>query len=257
MLFTIDIGNTNMVLGGFEGEELRFLERLSTDHGKTSMEYALILKNIFEIEGVDPSEVKGAVIASVVPPLTESIRKALEKILPCRILVVGHDTETGMGFDVDDPATVGTDLIVAGAAGIRDYESPMILIDMGTATTISVIDENHNFTGCMILPGLRVSLGSLVTRTSQLPAIDLDPPRCLVGKNTVDCMKSGILYGSASMLDGMIERIEEEYGKKMTVVATGGLAGKIVPLCRRRDIILDDQLLLRGLRYIYEMNMTN
>ncbi|MBQ4305191.1 MAG: type III pantothenate kinase, partial [Lachnospiraceae bacterium] len=140
MLFTIDIGNTNMVLGGFEGDKIRFLERLSTDQGKTSLEYALILKNIFEIEGVDPSEVTGAVIASVVPPLTASIKKALEKILSCRVLVVGPGLQTGMGFDVDDPSTVGTDLIVAGAAGIRDYECPLILIDMGTATTISVID---------------------------------------------------------------------------------------------------------------------
>lgn len=254
MLFTIDIGNTNMVLGGFEGDKIRFLERLSTDQGKTSLEYALILKNIFEIEGVDPSEVTGAVIASVVPPLTASIKKALEKILSCMVLVVGPGLQTGMGFDVDDPSTVGTDLIVAGAAGIRDYECPLILIDMGTATTISVIDENRNFTGCMILPGLKVSLNSLTTKTSQLPAIDLDPPRCLIGKNTVDCMKSGILYGSASMLDGMIERIEEECGRKMTVVATGGLSGSIVPLCRHKGIIQDDQLLLRGLRYIYEAN---
>lgn len=254
MLFTIDIGNTNMVLGGFEGDKIRFLERLSTDQGKTSLEYALILKNIFEIEGVDPSEVTGAVIASVVPPLTASIKKALEKILSCRVLVVGPGLQTGMGFDVDDPSTVGTDLIVAGAAGIRDYECPLILIDMGTATTISVIDENRNFTGCMILPGLKVSLNSLTTKTSQLPAIDLDTPRCLIGKNTVDCMKSGILYGSASMLDGMIGRIEEECGRKMTVVATGGLSGSIVPLCRHKGIIQDDQLLLRGLRYIYEAN---
>ena len=154
---------------------------------------------------------------------------------------------------MDNPAQVGADLIVGAVAGIHDYPCPLALIDMGTATTVCVIDQDKTYIGGMILPGLRVSLDSLTSRTSQLPRIGLDPPKRLIGKNTVECMKSGILYGSASMLDGILDRIEAELGMEVTAVATGGLAGRIVPLCIH-EIVLDDDLLLRGLRYIYEKN---
>ena len=157
---------------------------------------------------------------------------------------------------MDNPAQVGADLIVGAVAGIHDYPCPQILIDMGTATTICVIDRNRNYIGGMILPGLQVSLDSLTSRTSQLPRISLDPPRRVIGKNTVECMKSGILYGSASMLDGMIDRIWSELGEEAVVIATGGLSGSITPLCRH-NIILDDDLLLRGLNYIYRKNTEN
>ena len=179
--------------------------------------------------------------------------EALDKIMSCNVKIVGPGLRNGLKICMDNPAQVGADLIVAAVAGVRDYPCPLILIDMGTATTITVVDKDKNYRGGMILPGLRVSLDSLTSRTSQLPRISLDPPKRLIGTNTNDCMKSGILYGSASMLDGMIERIEEEIGMKTTVVATGGLANAIVPLCKH-DIIPDDDLLLRGLRYIYERN---
>ena len=154
---------------------------------------------------------------------------------------------------MDNPAQVGSDLIVGAVAGIAEYSLPLVLIDMGTATTICVIDSKKNYIGGMILPGLRVSLDSLTSRTSQLPRISLDPPKRLIGKNTIECMKSGILYGNASCLDGMIDRIEEDLGEPVTVVATGGLAQKIIPLCRH-SIIPDDELLLKGLLLIYEKN---
>ena len=253
MLLAIDIGNTNLVLGCVDGERICFSERLATDHNKTALEYALSFKSVLELHHVAPEEITGAIIASVVPPITALMTEALGKIISCRVMIVGPGLKNGLKIRMDNPAQVGADLIVGAVAGIRDYACPLILIDMGTATTICVVDRDKTYTGGMILPGLRVSLDSLTSRTSQLPRIGLDPPQHLIGKNTIECMKSGILYGSASMLDGMIDRIEEELGEPATAVATGGLAGTITPLCRH-DIILDDDLLLRGLRYIYEKN---
>ena len=253
MLFAIDIGNTNMVIGCIDGEEICFSERLATDHSKTALEYALAFKNVLDLHEIDRSGITGAIIASVVPPITAIMTEALGKIMNCHVKIVGPGLKNGLKICMDNPAQVGADLIVAAVAGVRDYSCPLIIIDMGTATTITVVDKDKNYRGGMILPGLRVSLDSLTSRTSQLPRISLDPPKRLIGTNTNDCMKSGILYGSASMLDGMIDRIEEEIGMKTTVVATGGLAGTIIPLCKH-EIITDDLLLLRGLRYIYERN---
>ena len=253
MLFAIDIGNTNMVIGCIDKEKILFSERLSTDHSKTALEYALLFKNVLDLHGIDRSDVSGAIIASVVPPITAIMTEALGKIVSCNVKIVGPGLKNGLKICMDNPAQVGADLIVAAVAGVRDYTCPLILIDMGTATTITFVDKDKNYCGGMILPGLRVSLDSLTSRTSQLPRISLDPPKHLIGKNTLDCMKSGILYGSASMLDGMIDRIEDEIGTTATVIATGGLASAIVPLCRH-EIILDDDLLLRGLLYIYERN---
>ena len=254
MILAIDIGNTNIVLGCIEERNILFTERLSTDQSKTALEYAISFKNVMELHEISPKEVTGAIIDSVVPPITSLISDALGKIIGCEPMIVGPGIRTGLNILMDNPAQVGADLIVGAVAGIIDYPCPLILIDMGTATTICVIDEKKNYVGGMILPGLQVSLDSLTSRTSKLPRIGLDPPRKLIGKNTIDSMKSGILYGNASCIDGMISRIEEETGQKHTVVATGGLAGRIMPLCKH-EIILDDELLMRGLLYIYEKNV--
>lgn len=253
MIIAIDIGNTNIVFGCIEEENILFYERLSTDRSKTGLEYALTLRSILDLHGIGLEKVEGAIVASVVPPLTAVMEEALNKTVSCRIYTVGPGLKTGLQILLDNPAQVGADLIVGAVAGIRDYTCPLILIDMGTATTICVIDGEKRYTGGMILPGLMASLDSLILKTSQLPRISLDPPKRLIGKNTVECMKSGILHGSASMLDGMIDRIEDEIKEKATCVATGGLAGVIVPLCRH-EIILDDELLLRGLNYLYRKN---
>ena len=253
MLLAFDIGNTNIVLGCIDGDEILFSERISTDHFKTSLEYALTFRSILSLHKIPLEEIGAAIIASVVPPITSCIENAVKKLSDCRIYTVGPGIKTGLNILMDNPAQVGADLIVGAVAGIHDYPCPQILIDMGTATTICVIDRNRNYIGGMILPGLQVSLDSLTSRTSQLPRISLDPPRRVIGKNTVECMKSGILYGSASMLDGMIARIWSELGEEAVVIATGGLSGSITPLCRH-DIILDDDLLLRGLNYIYRRN---
>ena len=171
------------------------------------------------------------------------------------MLIVGPGVKTGLNILMDNPKTLGSDLVVNAVAGISEYPVPLILIDLGTATTISVIDTKKNYIGGMILPGIRVSTDSLTSRTSQLPRIGVEEPRRLIGTNTIDCMKSGMIYGNASCLDGMIQRINRELGEKATVVATGGLARFIVPHCLEH-VILDDELLLKGLKYIYYKNRT-
>lgn len=253
MILAIDIGNTNIVLGCIQDGKILFTERLSTDHAKTDLEHAISIKIVLELHNINPRDVKGAIIGSVVPPITTLIKEALYKITGCNAMIVGPGVKTGLNILMDNPAQVGSDLIVGAVAGIAEYSLPLILVDMGTATTICVIDEHKNYIGGMILPGLRVSLDSLTSRTSQLPRISLEPPKRLIGKNTIECMKSGILYGNASCIDGMIDRIEQDLGQKATIVATGGLAEKIVPLCNH-SIILDDELLLKGLLLIYEKN---
>ena len=253
MILAIDIGNTNIVLGCIRNREILFTERLSTDHFKTDLEHAISIKNVLELHSINPREIEGAIIGSVVPPITSLIQSALFKITGCQAMIVGPGLKTGLNILMDNPAQVGSDLIVGAVAGIAEYPLPLILIDMGTATTICVIDSHKNYIGGMILPGIRVSLDSLTSRTSQLPRISLDPPKRLIGKNTIECMKSGVLYGNASCIDGMIDRIEKDLGQTATVVATGGLAGKIIPLCNH-SIILDVELLLKGLLLIYEKN---
>ena len=168
-------------------------------------------------------------------------------------MIIGPGVKTGLNILMDNPAQLGSDLVANAVAGIHEYPVPLIIIDMGTATTISIVDKNKNYIGGMIMPGIRVSSDTLTQRTSQLPKISLEPPKKLIGTNTIDCMKSGIVHGNAACIDGMVSRIQKDLGQKATVVATGGLAKTIVPLCEA-EIILDDALLLKGLNYIYEKN---
>ena len=254
MLLAIDMGNTNIVIGCIKDEEILFVERLSTDQSKTELEYAVGFKTVFELYGIKVEDIKGAIISSVVPPLTGIIRKAVEKIIGIKPMVVGPGIKTGLNILMDNPKTVGADLIVDAVAGISEYGAPLVIIDMGTATTISVVDKDKNYVGGMIIPGIRVSMDSLVNRTSQLPRIGFDVPEKVVGTNTIDCMKSGIIHGNAAMLDGMVDRIEIELGYSVKVVATGGLAGVVIPNCKK-DIIMDDSLLLKGLNIIYKKNI--
>ena len=254
MLLAIDMGNTNIVIGCIKDDEILFVERLSTDQSKTELEYAVGFKTVFELYGIEVKDIKGAIISSVEPPLTGIIRKAVEKIIGTKPMVVGPGIKTGLNILMDNPKTVGADLIVDAVAGISEYGAPLVIVDMGTATTISVVDKDKNYVGGMIIPGIRVSMDSLVNRTSQLPRIGFDVPEKVVGTNTVDCMKSGIIYGNAAMLDGMIDRIEEELGYSVKVVATGGLAGVVIPNCKK-EIIMDDSLLLKGLNIIHKKNV--
>lgn len=253
MVFAIDIGNTNIVIGGFEGEKITFTERLSTNHKATSLEYAIMFKNVLEMYTCKPEDIDGAIISSVVPDITQIVSLAVDKICNKKPLIVGPGIKTGVSIKIDNPAQLGSDLLIAAVAGIAEYPTPQVIIDMGTATTVSVINRNKEYIGGMIMPGVMVSLNSLVGGTSQLPKISLEPPKKIVGSNTIDAMKSGILYTNACGLDGIIERIEEELGEKVTAVATGGLAKVIVPLCKRK-VLLDDELLLKGLQILYNKN---
>lgn len=254
MILAVDIGNTNIVMGCIDDERTYFVERAATDIGKTELEYAVEIKTVLELYGINMKEIQGAIISSVVPPLVNIIKKAIEKIVNVRQLVVGPGVKTGLNICMDNPGQVGSDLVVDAVAGIRYYGAPLIVIDMGTATTISVIDEKKNYIGGMIFPGVKVSLESLVEKTSQLPRISLETPKRTIGKNTIECMKSGMVYGQASCLDGMIDRIAEEMGEVPKIIATGGLAKVIVPNCKH-EIIIDDELALKGLKIIYDKNV--
>lgn len=254
MILAIDVGNTNIVIGCCEDKNIKFVERISTKPDNTVLEYAVSFKTVLELYGIDPKSIDGAIISSVVPSVTYTISTAVKKIVGVEAKVIGPGIKTGVNIVIDNPAQLGSDLVVDAAAGIAEYPLPLIIFDMGTATTASVIDKNGNYLGGMIIPGVNISLNALTAGTSQLPKINLVPPKKVIGRNTVDCMKSGILFGTAASLDGIVDRIEAELGEKATVVATGGLAGSIIPYCNRK-IILDDELLLKGLIVIYNKNL--
>ncbi len=256
MLLTIDMGNTNIVLGCLEGERVLFTERMETNLRKTELEYAIAFRTVLEMYGISPKSLEGIIISSVVPPLVPVLRQALGKLTDARVLVVSTEIDTGLTLRMDNPAAVGSDLIVDAVAAVALYGTPVIVIDMGTATTLSVVDKQGDYVGTIILPGARISLDSLTARTAQLPKIGLTVPEKVVGKNTADCMRSGVLYGAAATLDGMIDRIWEELGCETQVVATGGLSRVVVPHCCHK-IALNDELLLQGLRMIYERNRRN
>ncbi len=253
MILAIDMGNSNIVIGCIDDERTYFVERLSTDKSKTALEYAMGFKTVLELYSIDIKKIDGAIISSVVPPLLNAIVSAVEKIIGKSPLVVGPGLKTGLNIKMDNPKTVGSDLIVDAVAGIREYGAPLIIIDMGTATTMSVVDKDANYIGGIIAPGVRLSMEALASNAAQLYRVSLEAPKKAIGKNTIDCMKSGLLLGTASTIDGMIDRMEEELGYQTTVVATGGLAKVVIPLCKH-EIIVEDDLLLKGLKIIYDKN---
>ena len=253
MILTLDMGNSNIVIGGIDEKNTYFMERITTDTRKTDLEYAVSIKNIFELYHMDPEKVEGAILSSVVPPLNPVILTAVKKVTGKTCKLVGAGMKTGINIRMDDPKKVGADLIVDSIAARSLYPLPIIVIDMGTATTITVVDKHGDYIGGIIHPGLRVSLDTLSSRTAQLPHIDLESPGPAIAKNTVDSMRSGIVYGSAAMMDGIIDRFEEELGEPCSLVATGGLAPFVVPHCRHK-ITVDDSLLLKGLLILYRKN---
>ena len=253
MILAIDMGNTNTVIGGIDETKTYFIERVTTDQNRTDTEYAVTIKNVLEMHEIHPSAIEGAILSSVVPPLNSTILRAVEKVVGIRPLLVGPGIKTGINILMDNPKTLGSDLIVDVAAAIHEHPLPLVVIDMGTATTMSVADKHGNYIGGVILPGVKVALNSLVSNTAQLPRINLDVPRRVIGKNTVECMRNGIMLGNAAMLDGLIDRMEAELGETATLVSTGGLARFITPLCRH-TIIYDDALLLKGLLILYRKN---
>ncbi|MBR4703244.1 MAG: type III pantothenate kinase [Oscillospiraceae bacterium] len=253
MLLVIDIGNTNITIGCLEDEKICFDARIATDRARTSDQYGVEIKNMLEAFGVQLTDIHDCIISSVVPPVFNSVRTGVYKITGREPMVVRPGLKTGLNICMDTPSQVGADRIVIAVAALTKYKAPLILIDMGTATTIEVVEPENRYVGGVIIPGVRISMDALTSRTAQLPGISLDRPGKVVAKNTVACMRSGIMYGTAAMLDGMIDLIGQELGHESTVIATGGLAQFIIPLCRH-EILLEKDLLLRGLYTLYKMN---
>ena len=254
MLLAIDIGNSNIVIGCMNGTKIEHEFRIATDHVKTSDQYCIDLKNVLSLGDIRISDLEGVIISSVVPPLLNSFRTAVMKLTGKKPMVVGPGIKTGLNIQIDNPAQIGSDLIVAAVAAIAEYGAPLLLVDMGTATTITAIDCDGAFVGGCICPGVKISMEALTGRTAQLPGISLDRPQRAIGKNTRDSMRSGIMFGAAAMLDGLLDRMEQELGTPVKVIATGGIAKFVIPLCRR-EVVYDGGLMLKGLRLLYRRNV--
>lgn len=253
MVLCIDIGNSNITLGGFVGDELVFVAELSTNVRETKDEYAVKILNTLALHGVTKADVNGAIISSVVPQLNSVIAKAVEFIYGILPLIVGPGVKTGINIHCDTPSSVGADLICASVAAHYIYGSPSLIVDMGTATKMIVVNAKGTFIGVSIIPGVLMGLTALAAGTAQLPQVSLEAPASIVAKNTADCMKSGAIFGHASMVDGMIDRINDELGEELAVYATGDFATVILPHCKHK-ITLDEQLVLKGLNIIYKKN---
>ena len=253
MILAIDIGNSNIVIGGVQDDTIVFEARLRTETTKTSDQYCVDLKILLDVYQVDTKKIEGSIIASVVPQVLNSMQTAVKKLIGKQSLVVGPGLKTGLNIRLENPNQTGADLVVGCVAALKEHKPPMIVVDMGTATTMVVLDETGALIGGSISPGIKISLDALTERTALLPGLQLDQPKKAIGRNTIDCMRSGIMMGSACMLDGMIDRMEEELGQKTTVVATGGIAKFVLPLCKK-EIIYDKDLLLKGLAALYRDN---
>ena len=253
MILTIDIGNSNIVIGGVEGEKIEFEARLRTEATKTSDQYCVDLKILLDVYKIDSSRIEGAIIASVVPQVLNSFQTAVKKLTGKSCLVVGPGLKTGLNIKIENPSQTGADLVVGSVAALREHKPPMIVIDMGTATTMVVLDETGALIGGCICPGVKISMDALTDRTALLPGLQLDQPKKAIGRNTIDCMRSGIMMGNAAMLDGMVERMEAELGQKCTVIATGGIAKFIIPMCKS-NVLYDKDLIIKGLAALYRDN---
>ena len=253
MILAIDIGNSNIVIGGVEGDEIVFEARLRTEATKTSDQYCVDLKILLDVYEVNRETIEGVIVASVVPQVLNSMQTAVKKLTGRNCLVVGPGLKTGLNILIENPSQTGADLVVGSVAALREHKPPMIVVDMGTATTMVALDKNGALIGGCIAPGVKISMDALTERTALLPGLQLDQPKKAIGRNTVDAMRSGIMLGTACMLDGMVQRMEEELGSKATVVVTGGIGKFIVPMCRT-PMIYDKDLLVKGLVALYRDN---
>ena len=253
MILAIDIGNIHVTVGCMDARKPRQICRLSTILSRTEYEYAAMLRLVLEGGGVDCRTLEGAVIASAVPPLTEVLKAAIKLLCGVDALVVSAGLKTGLNIIIDNPAQLGGDLVVGAVAALDAYEPPLLVVDMGTAIAFAVIDGRSRYVGGAIVPGVGLSINALANGTSQLPRVSVEAPKSCIGTNTVDAIKSGAVFGTASLIDGFAARFERELGQGLHVVATGKVARVIVPHCTR-DVTYDEDLLLRGLAIIYEKN---
>lgn len=253
MLLTIDIGNTHINLGLFKDDELLMSARLATERKKTSDQFTVDFLNIFSVYGINPKDIEGSIISSVVPQITIHIKNAVARLTGKKVIVLSPGVKTGLNILIDNPAQLGADLASVAVGAVNEYPTPAFIVDLGTATKICAVDDKRNFRGCSIAPGIAISLNALTETSSLLPEISLDPPKKACGTNTVESMQSGIVLGTAAMIDGLLDRFAEEMGEPATIIATGGLASFIAPVCKR-EMVLDQDLILKGLKVIYNKN---
>ena len=253
MILGIDVGNTNVVLGLIENGEIRHVLRVHTNVHATPIEHAISLGQVLQFYHVDPTQLEGTIVSSVVPPVTDALCPAIRQITGKDCMTVGPGMKTGMNVRIDDPGTLAGDLVVGSVAAMGVYGTPVLVLDLGTATTMVVIDKDGCYRGGAILPGIKLGYSALAAGTSLLPDISITPPKKVIATNTVDSMRSGAVFGTAAVIDGMAERMEEELGYPLKTVATGGLAQFVTPFCKR-EVICDNDLLLKGLWILWEKN---
>ena len=253
MILTIDIGNTNMNLGLFDGDTLFMRARLVTERQKTEDQFAVEFTQLFSMHQIPPQQIDGCIISSVVPEITVAVSTAIQWLTKKRPMVLQPGLKTGLNILIDNPAQLGADLAAGAVGASANYPLPAFVIDLGTATKIYAIDKNKGFRGCMIAPGIAISLKALTDTSSLLPTISLEPPKKACGTNSVESMQSGVILGTAAMIDGLLDRFTEELGEPQSILATGGLASFIVPICRH-GVQYDGNLILKGLKAIYEKN---
>jgi type III pantothenate kinase len=253
MIFVLDVGNTNIVLGLYEGDELIHHWRIGTDKDKSEDEYGMLIKNLFQHVGIDFTDIKGIIISSVVPPIMFALDRMCEKYFHIQPLIIGPGIKTGLNIKYENPREVGADRIVNAVAAIELYDSPLIIVDFGTATTYCYIDENKQYMGGAIAPGINISTEALYTYASKLPRIEIARPNGIIGKNTVNAMQAGILFGYVGQVEGIVSRMKSQAKAQPKVIATGGLASLIAEECSVIDHV-DPFLTLKGLYIVYLKN---
>jgi len=253
LIFVFDIGNTNIVLGVYDGDKLTQHWRIETNRYKTEDEYGMIIKSLFDHVGLKFADIDGIVISSVVPPIMFSLERMCHKYFNIKPLVVGPGTKTGLNIKYDNPKEVGADRIVNAVAAIQEYGSPLIIVDFGTATTFCYINEHKQYMGGAIAPGINIATEALYSKAAKLPRIEIARPDGVVGKNTVAAMQSGILYGYVGQVEGIVKRMKEQSSENPKVIATGGLANLISQESNAIDVV-DPFLTLKGLQLIYKKN---
>jgi type III pantothenate kinase len=253
-LLVIDVGNTNTVLGVFDGRDLKAQWRLTTNRAQTADEYGILIRNLFNLDGIEAGEISGIMVASVVPPLNALLEEMAQKYFRLKALFLGPGTKTGIAIHYDNPQDVGADRIANSVAAFEKHGGPCVIVDFGTAITFDVVSETGDYLGGVIAPGLVISAEALFQRTARLPRVEIREPQRVIGSNTVGSIQSGVFYGAIGLVDGILDRLCGELGKKTKVIATGGQASLVCGVSKYKPPV-DPSLTLEGLRIIYERNL--
>jgi len=253
MILALDVGNTNITVGCIADGDIMHVFRISTNIARSSDEYAIQVNSMLAFHGIDRTRIEGSIISSVVPPLTSTFKNAVIQLAKVEPIIVGAGVKTGLNILIDDPAQLGGDMVATAVGALATYEMPAIVVDFGTATKMFVLNSKGSFLGGAILPGVALSMNALAAGTSQLPRIPIEAPLKSISTNTIDCIKSGVILGAASAIDGMAAHFEAELGQQALIIATGGLAESVYRNCKR-EITHDPHLILRGLHIIYDKN---